>query len=186
MGISVSAEGISMPIWSAYEHPEGLFDEIVDLANSPRLVSADITKALLSMPPHKLGDLCNRADSMFRRMGVTFNVYGDRHGVEKILPFDPIPRVIDAETWARLEAGLIQRVCALNEFLADIYGDGCILKDGLVPRDLIVGCPQFRYGAMGIRPPLGNFVTVAGIDLIRRPDGRFFVLEDNLRTPSGV
>jgi uncharacterized circularly permuted ATP-grasp superfamily protein len=186
MRISVSEEGISMPVWSAYEHPEGLFDEMVDLANSPRSVSADITKALLSMPPHKLADLCNRADSMFRRMGVTFNVYGDRRGVEKILPFDPIPRVIDAETWAGLEAGLIQRVRALNEFLADIYGDGCIMKDGLVPRHLILGCPQFRCGAMGIRPPLGNFVTVAGIDLIRGPDGRFFVLEDNLRTPSGV
>jgi uncharacterized circularly permuted ATP-grasp superfamily protein len=138
------------------------------------------------MPASKLGDLCNRADSMFRRMGVTFNVYGDLHGVEKIFPFDPIPRVIDADTWAGLEAGLIQRVRALNAFIADIYGDGCIMKDGVVPRDLILGCPQFRRGAVGIRPPLGNFVTVAGIDLIRGPDGRFFVLEDNLRTPSGV
>ncbi len=175
-----------MPVWSAYEHPRGLFDEMVDLANSPRSVSADITKSLLSMPPHKLGDLCDRAESMFRRMGVTFNVYGDQHGVEKIFPFDPIPRVIDADTWAGLEAGLIQRVRALNLFIADIYGDGCIIKDGLVPHDLILGCPQFRRGAVGIRPPLGNFVTVAGIDLIRGPDGRFFVLEDNLRTPSGV
>ena len=175
-----------MPVWSAYAHPEGLFDEMVDLANSPRSVSADITKGLLSMPSNKLGDLCNRADSMFRRMGVTFNVYGDRHGVEKIFPFDPIPRVIDADTWAGLEAGLIQRVRALNAFIGDIYGEGAIMKDGLVPRDLILGCPQFRRGAMGIKPPLGNFITVAGIDLIRGPDGRFFVLEDNLRTPSGV
>ena len=75
---------------------------------------------------------------------------------------------------------------ALNAFLADVYGDGCILSDGVVPRDLVLGCPQFRRAAVGIKPPLGNFVTVAGIDLVRGADGRFYVLEDNVRTPSGV
>ena len=119
-------------------------------------------------------------------MGVTFNVYGEQRGVERIFPFDPIPRVIDAQTWAELEAGLIQRVRALNAFVGDVYGEGAIMKDGVVPRDLVLGCPQFRRAAVGIKPPLGNFVTVGGIDIVRGADGRFMVLEDNVRTPSGV
>jgi uncharacterized circularly permuted ATP-grasp superfamily protein len=123
---------------------------------------------------------------MFRRMGVTFNVYGEQRGVERIFPFDPIPRVIDAETWTALEAGLIQRLRALNAFVGDVYGEGAIMKDGIIPRDLVLGCPQFRRAAVGIKPPLGNFVTVGGIDIVRGADGRFMVLEDNVRTPSGV
>jgi uncharacterized circularly permuted ATP-grasp superfamily protein len=96
------------------------------------------------------------------------------------------PRIIDAETWTELEAGLIQRVRALNAFIGDVYGEGAIMNDGIVPRDLVLSCPQFRREAVGIRPPLGNFITVAGIDIVRGTDGRFFVLEDNVRTPSGV
>src|ERR1019366_5308091 len=178
--------GTSVPIWSAYPRREGLFDEMVELAKSSRAVGSNITRALLSMPPAKLLELRSRAEIMFRRMGVTFNVYGDQRGVERIFPFDPIPRVIDAQTWAELEAGLIQRVRALNAFVADVYGAGAIMNDGVIPRDLVLGCPQFRRAAVGIRPPLGNFVTVGGIDIVRGADGRFMVLEDNVRTPSGV
>ncbi|HVN27187.1 MAG TPA: circularly permuted type 2 ATP-grasp protein [Candidatus Binataceae bacterium] len=138
------------------------------------------------MQPKKLMELCSRAEIMFRRMGVTFNVYGEQRGVERIFPFDPIPRVIDAPTWAELEAGLIQRMRALNAFVADVYGKGAIMNDGVIPRDLVLGCPQFRRAAAGIKPPLGNFVTVGGIDIVRGADGRFMVLEDNVRTPSGV
>jgi uncharacterized circularly permuted ATP-grasp superfamily protein len=184
---SVAETGTSAPVWSAYPHREGPFDEMVDeLAKSPRSVCSNITRALLSMPPERLAELCARAAIMFRRMGVTFNVYGEQPGVERIFPFDPIPRVIDAETWAELEAGLIQRIRALNAFVADVYGDGAIMKDDVIPRDLVLECPQFRRAAVGIRPPLGIFVTVAGIDIVRGADGRFMVLEDNLRTPSGV
>jgi uncharacterized circularly permuted ATP-grasp superfamily protein len=131
-------------------------------------------------------ELCSRAEIMFRRMGVTFNVYGEQRGVERIFPFDPIPRVITAQEWAELEAGLIQRVRALNAFVADIYAEGDIMNDRVIPRDLVLGCPQFRRAAVGIKPPLGNFVTVGGIDIVRGADGRFMVLEDNVRTPSGV
>ena len=186
MDSTVSETGRTVPVWAAYKTDASVFDEMLDLTSQPRAGCGGVIDTMFSMAPAQFTEICARADRMFRRMGVTFNVYGAADGSERIFPFDPIPRVIDAETWAGLEAGLIQRVRALNEFLADIYGDGCIMKDGLVPRDLIFGCPQFRCGAMGIRPPLGNFVTVAGIDLIRGPDGRFFVLEDNLRTPSGV
>ena len=174
------------PIWAAYKSGEGVFDEMLDLARSERSGCQPTAKALFSMPPDWFAEISGRAQQMFRRMGVTFNVYGAADGTERIFPFDAIPRVIDADTWATLEAGLIQRVRALNMFVADVYGDGNILSDGIVPRDLVLGCPQFRRAAAGIKPPLGNFITVAGIDLVRGVDGRFYVLEDNVRTPSGV
>ena len=174
------------PVWAAYKSGEGVFDEMLDLARSERSGCQPTAKALFSMPPDWFAEISGRAQQMFRRMGVTFNVYGAADGTERIFPFDAIPRVIDADTWATLEAGLIQRVRALNMFVADVYGDGNILSDGIVPRDLVLGCPQFRRAAAGIKPPLGNFITVAGIDLVRGADGRFYVLEDNVRTPSGV
>ena len=175
-----------MPSWAAYLPADGAFDEMLDLARRPRFGCEPVTDAMSAMPPERFANLCDRANLMFRRKGVTFNVYGSADGVERIFPFDPIPRVIDAATWANLEAGLIQRVRALNAFLSDIYGDAAILSDGVVPRDLVLGCSQFRRTAAGIKPPLGNFITVAGIDLVRGTDGRFYVLEDNVRTPSGV
>src|SRR5713226_8200717 len=174
------------PVWAAYKSGEGMFDEMLDLASSERNGCQPTAKALFSMPPDWFAEISGRAQQMFRRMGVTFNVYGGADGVERIFPFDPIPRVIDADTWATLEAGLIQRVRALNMFVADVYGEGSILADGIVPHDLVLGCPQFRRAAVGIKPPLGNFITVAGIDLVRGADGRFYVLEDKARTPSGV
>jgi len=123
---------------------------------------------------------------MFRTMGVTFNVYGADEGSERIFPFDPIPRIIAVPVWAELEAGLIQRARALNAFVADIYAEAQIVRDGIIPRDLIVGSQQFRHPATGIQRPGGIYITVAGIDLVRGADGRFHVLEDNVRTPSGV
>src|SRR5271155_4421300 len=186
MTSTVSETGKTVPFWAAYKTDASVFDEMLDLSSQPRSGCAAVIEAMFSMPPAQFTEICARADRMFRRMGVTFNVYGAADGSERIFPFDPIPRVIDAETWATLEAGLIQRVRALNAFVADVYGDGCILSDEVVPRDLVQGCPQFRRAAVGIKPPLGNFVTVAGIDLVRGVDGRFYVLEDNVRTPSGV
>jgi uncharacterized circularly permuted ATP-grasp superfamily protein len=174
------------PLWAAYRSRDGVFDEMLDISKRPGSGCSSIADALFATAPDRLADLSVRAETMFRRMGVTFNVYGEEAGTERIFPFDPIPRVIDAETWRELEAGLIQRVKALNAFVADVYGAGEIMKDGVVPRDLVLGCPQFRRAAVGIRPPRNNFVSVAGIDLVRGSDGRFYVLEDNARTPSGV
>src|SRR6202161_694099 len=186
MDSTVSETGKTVPVWAAYKTDASVFDEMLDLSSQPRVGCEHVIEAMFSMPPAQFTEICARADRMFRRMGVTFNVHGPRDGSEPIFPFDPIPRVIDASTWATLEAGLIQRVRALNAFVADVYGEGCVLSDGVVPRDLVLGCPQFRRAAVGIKPPLGNFVTVAGIDLGRGADGRFYVLEDNVRTPSGV
>src|SRR6266404_7799778 len=186
MAAIVLETSTATPVWAAYKSGEGMFDEMLDLASSERNGCQPTAKALFSMPPDWFAEISGRAQQMFRRMGVTFNVYGGADGVERIFPFDPIPRVIDSDTWATLEAGLIQRVRALNMFVADVYGEGNILADGIIPRDLVLGCPQFRRAAVGIKPPMGNFVTVAGIDLVRGADGRFYVLEDNVRTPSGV
>jgi len=172
---------------AGYRPLEGsFFDEMFGPDFVPRPGCERIVGDLLALEPARVAELRARADRMFLRMGVTFNVYGDESGAERIFPFDPVPRVIDATTWEMLEAGLAQRVRALNAFVADVYGEAQILHDGVVPRDLIVGSPQFRHAMVGVKPPRGVFITVAGIDLVRGEDGRFYVLEDNVRTPSGV
>jgi uncharacterized circularly permuted ATP-grasp superfamily protein len=174
------------PVFAAYRSPSGMFDEMFAAAGGPHPWCAPMALSLLEMNGAEFASLRAQAERMLLRMGVTFNVYGQTQGAERIFPFDPIPRIIDAETWHTLEAGLIQRVRALNAFVADIYGEAHILKDGLVPHDLILESSQYRRGAVGITPPGGTFITVAGIDLVRGADGRFYVLEDNARTPSGV
>lgn len=124
-------------------------------------------------------------DALFRG-GVTFSVYSDARGQEKIFPFDLIPRVIAAQTWTTIERGLIQRVAALNMFLADLYDGQRILREGAIPAELVLGTAGYLEELRGIRPREGVFVHIAGIDLVRGADGGFLVLEDNLRTPSGV
>jgi uncharacterized circularly permuted ATP-grasp superfamily protein len=163
-----------------------IFSGVFDREGYPRAGSSRVLAEFLATHADKFDEIRARADQMFLNEGVTFKVYGDSAGAERIFPFDPIPRVIDAETWAELEAGLLQRVRALNAFVADVYDEGCILKDGVVPADLIKTSSQFRHAAVGIKPPHGVYITVAGIDLVRGADGRFYVLEDNARTPSGV
>ena len=186
VSIDASRAGMHAPVFAAYQPPSGMFDEMFAAAARPHPWCAPIASSLLEMDGTEFASLRAQAERMLLRMGVTFNVYGQTQGAERIFPFDPIPRIIDAETWRTLEAGLIQRVRALNAFVADIYGEAHILKDGLIPHDLILESSQYRRGAVGITPPGGTFITVAGIDLVRGADGRFYVLEDNARTPSGV
>src|SRR5690606_35881057 len=118
--------------------------------------------------------------------GITFTVYTQKDAIDRILPFDVIPRVISAETWKTVERGVIQRVTALNLFLQDIYHDQKILRDGVVPRDLVLGNKNYCQQMQGIDVPLGTYVHINGTDLVRGDDGRFVVLEDNARCPSGV
>ncbi|MGY2896089.1 circularly permuted type 2 ATP-grasp protein [Deinococcus sp. UYEF24] len=125
-------------------------------------------------------------DLAFRNQGITFTVYGDASGTERTFPFDPVPRIIPASEWAHVEAGLKQRVLALNAFLRDIYGPGEILKDGVVPRELVYTSSHFRREVHGIKVPLGLYTHIVGTDLIRDEKGEYLVLEDNLRSPSGV
>ena len=125
-------------------------------------------------------------DLLLRNQGVTFTVYSDKAGIEKVFPFDPIPRLISAEEWERVERGLIQRTEALNLFLRDIYGEQVILRDGLIDPELIYGASFFRREMIGMQPPRGIYTHVVGTDIIRDTDGTFLVLEDNARNPSGV
>ncbi len=126
------------------------------------------------------------ADLLFRRVGITFNVYGDTSGTERLIPFDLVPRIIPAAEWAMLERGLRQRVAALNAFLHDIYHGGEILAAGKVPSEKVLQHPQYRQLMKGLEVPGGIYSHIAGIDLVRTGEGEYCVLEDNLRTPSGV
>ncbi len=138
--------------------------------------------------PEELHQRHRQADLLFRRMGVTFAVYGDNNmgGVERLIPFDIIPRILTAEDWNLLSAGLIQRVQALNAFVRDVYHDQEILKAGLIPPDLVHHNRLFRAEMVNFEPPGGIYINIAGIDVVRTGANQFHVLEDNLRTPSGV
>ena len=136
-----------------------------------------------------MGELLARqhtADQTFVNRGVTFTVYSDNRGTEKIFPFDLLPRIVPAHEWAHLERGLTQRMAALNHFLADIYGPQRILQEGIVPREMVETSKHFRREMVGFAMPRGLFVHINGTDLIRDEAGTYRVLEDNLRTPSGV
>nr|WP_044129708.1 circularly permuted type 2 ATP-grasp protein [Rudanella lutea] len=134
-------------------------------------------------------DLVSRqhaAERALMAMGITFNVYSEGEGTERIMPIDIIPRIIEAAEWARLEQGLIQRIKALNLFIHDVYNNQHILNDGVVPRDLIESSKCFLQPCIGLRPPKDIWCHITGTDLIRGDDGQYMVLEDNLRCPSGV
>src|ERR1700735_3078814 len=126
------------------------------------------------------------AKRLFMSQGITFTVYSSGEGIEKIFPFDIIPRIITATEWAYIEGGIKQRLKALNLFLKDVYNNQFILKDGIVPVEMIYSCPHFLREMHGFPVPHDIYVHIAGIDLIRDHDGTFYILEDNLRTPSGV
>ena len=126
------------------------------------------------------------ADLIFRRTGITFSVYGDETGTERLIPSDVVPRIIDAEDWDRLELGLTQRVKAINRFLSDIYHKQDILRAGLIPADQILVNQQYQVAMVGVRVPHQTYAHIVGVDLVRHNDGDFYVLEDNLRVPSGV
>lgn len=126
------------------------------------------------------------AAELFMSQGITFTVYSENEGIERIFPFDIIPRIITGSEWNHIEKGIQQRIKALNLFLKDIYNEQEIVKDGVIPAELIASCPHFTREVFGIKVPFDIYVHIAGIDLIRGDDGTFYILEDNLRTPSGV
>ncbi|HXN23773.1 MAG TPA: circularly permuted type 2 ATP-grasp protein [Candidatus Dormibacteraeota bacterium] len=152
----------------------------------PRAHYQALYKRLLRLPPDKLRRSQQAADLSFLHEGITFTVYGNKEGTERIFPNDLVPRIIPAQEWALIEKGLTQRITALNLFLNDLYHDGRILKDGVVPRELVCSCRHFRREMRELEVPRGNYVSICGTDLVRLPDGSFAVLEDNLRIPSGV
>jgi uncharacterized circularly permuted ATP-grasp superfamily protein len=162
--------------------PQRAYDEFVDGDGAPR--HPNLAHRLVN-----LTDLSGRqktAEVQLREKGITFAVYGHREGTEKIWPFDLVPRVIAALEWRMIEAGLIQRIRALNLFLDDIYGNKQILHDGVVPYDLVMTATTYRPQMEGFRPPKGVWTHITGTDLVRDAAGDIYVLEDNLRCPSGV
>jgi uncharacterized circularly permuted ATP-grasp superfamily protein len=158
------------------------WDEMFEAPGVPRAAARTLHDALQSLPPDEFEARCAARDRGFRDRGITFQLSGE----ERPFPLDLVPRVIPEDEWTILAAGVVQRVKALEALLADLYGAGHILDDGVLPRSLVTTSQHFHRTAFGIEPPNGVRIHVAGIDVVRGDDGRFYVLEDNIRCPSGV
>ena len=162
------------------------FDEMTLPDGKARDAYGRLARWLEGAPSELLSSRRSQAELLFRRIGITFAVYGDKDATERLIPFDLVPRIFAREEWQRLETGLVQRVKALNMFLGDVYGARHILRAGIVPSDLVYRNPQYRPEMVGHPMPHGVYVHIAGIDIVRVDDKDFYVLEDNARTPSGV
>ena len=182
------------PVERSREHSDPLsgyrpgpgYDELIDPSGTPRPAAQGLWRHLSSLSPPALAARQQAADEEIRRIGVTFQAGETRDDQDRPWPFDVIPRIIDASEWARIRAGLIQRLRALNSFIDDVYHDQRSIRDGVVPGDVVVSSPNFRPECIGVHPPGGIWAHICGSDLVRGEDGTFYVLEDNLRVPSGV
>ena len=171
--------------FNQYSPINGVWDEMYGVGS----IRDHYSKVIDYLSRESAEDLARKeelAKRLFMSQGITFTVYSSGEGIEKIFPFDIIPRIITAAEWAFVEKGIKQRLNALNLFLKDVYNSQFIVKDGIVPIDIIYSCPHFLREMYQLRVPYDIYVHIAGIDLIRDHDGTFYVLEDNLRTPSGV
>jgi uncharacterized circularly permuted ATP-grasp superfamily protein len=169
----------------SYEFGTG-YDEIFEAPGVPRAHCRAVVEALRTLTDADLTEARQRADLAFVNLGITFTVYSESEGIERIFPFDLVPRVIAQDEWRRVEQGLKQRILALNWFIQDVYNEGRIISAGLVPAEAVYASPNYRPEMRGFTPPNGAWVHIAGIDLVRDADGTIYVLEDNARTPSGV
>ena len=165
---------------------EGFYDEMLAPDGSARPAAQMLMERIESFPEGELARRQIAAEYALLRMGITFNVYADEQGIEKIFPFDLIPRIIDASEWDWIERGLKQRILALNLFIDDVYHDQKILKDGVVPADVVLSSERYLEPCIGLDPPRGVWCHITGTDLVRDGDGQIYVLEDNLGCPSGV
>lgn len=168
-----------------YALPTGMWDEMM-APGSIRAPYKTLLQTLGNMSVESLQEKDIQAGELFMNQGITFTVYSDNAGIERIFPFDILPRIITRKEWQHIEAGIKQRLKALNLFLKDIYNEQQIIKDKVMPGWLIASCPHFTREVFGIQVPYDIYVHISGIDLIRGEDGTFYILEDNLRTPSGV
>ena len=165
---------------------EGFYDEMFAPDGSARPAAQMLMERIESFPDGELNRRQIAAEYALLRMGITFNVYADEQGIEKIFPFDLIPRIIGANEWNWIERGLKQRIHALNLFIDDVYHDQKILKDGVVPSDIVLSSERYLKQCIGLDPPRGVWCHITGTDLVRDSDGQIYVLEDNLGCPSGV
>ena len=160
------------------------YDEMFEARDALHEHYEPLLEHLAALPKDEVQRRKQAADLSFLNQGITFTVYGRNEGTERIFPYDLLPRIITAAEWAQVEKGLAQRITALNLFLKDIYNEGRILKDGVVPRELVYSCPQYRRQMQGLPVPRNVYVAICGTDLIRMQNGDFVVLEDNLRVPA--
>jgi uncharacterized circularly permuted ATP-grasp superfamily protein len=177
---------VDTPVQFSSYDTQGFCDEMFDGAGNPRPHARLLLETVESLSDGQLLRYKHAAERLLLEMGITFNVYGDSAGTERIFPFDLIPRIVPAAEWDHIERGLKQRVHALNAFIDDIYHDQKILRDGIIPREVILSAVSYRKQCHGLNPPWRVWCHIAGIDLVRDRDGVYYVLEDNLRVPSGV
>ncbi len=175
----------SLAPWPSYE-PGLFYDELVGPRGVPRAAAEALWRHFTDLGPDALAERQEAADREMRAIGVTFTVYEGATGVDRPWPFDIIPRVVPSDEWHVIESGLVQRLNALNLFIDDVYHDQRSVSSGIVPSELVAGSPNFRRECVGVDPPGGIWAHICGSDLIRDADGTVFVLEDNLRVPSGV
>ena len=171
--------------FSFYDFDPAVYDEMFVADGEPREHCRAVYEALKDLPDGDLNTIQERVTRSFSQEGITFTVYGDEEAEERIIPIDCVPRLLALAEWRELEAGLVQRIRTLNLFLADVYADCRVVRDGVIPADVILGCPQYRLAMRGVGVPNGVWVTICGTDIVRTNEG-FRVLEDNLRSPSGV
>lgn len=171
--------------WNSYD-AKGYYDELISSPGNARLPARQLTSHLNKLDDEEIQVRRDTAQAIIEQMGVTFTVYTEEGNIDRAWPFDIIPRIISAKQWAVLDAGLKQRLKALNRFIDDVYHDQHIVKDGIFPAHILEDSKNFRPECVGVSPPFGVWANICGTDLVRDETGKFFVLEDNLRVPSGV
>ncbi len=171
--------------WKEYQ-TQDLYDELITAAGRPRTAARNVCRYLSSLGDSELQERSHAAELAMHVMGITFTVYTEGTGIDRAWPFDIIPRIISAREWRRIEKGLKQRARALNHFIDDLYHQQNIIKDGVLPEALFAESENFRKQCLGIDAPMGIWAHICGSDLVRDKDGTLYVLEDNLRVPSGV
>ena len=179
-------EDSNVPVLNSNYELNQFFDEMFAASNQPRSHYQTLYERFAALSVGDLNEKARAADISFLYQGITFTVYSEEEGIERIFPFDLIPRIIPRREWDLLERGLTQRVLALNQFLHDVYHDQRIIKDKRIPPELVFGASNFRREMIGITAPRQIYAHIIGTDLIRDDEGNYFVLEDNLRSPSGV
>ena len=171
--------------WEKY-HSQEFFDELISSGGNPRIKAKAVVRLFKNMSESEMNARKKAAELAIRDMGVSFTVYSSERNIDRAWPYDIIPRIISAFEWEKISLGLKQRLKALNSFVDDVYNQQLILKEGIVPESLVIKSPNYKQECKGTSPPYGAWANICGTDLVRHSNGKFFVLEDNLRVPSGI
>src|SRR5262245_35662080 len=180
MGQTQSQDGANGSACFSKYQTQGFYDEMFDEAGRPRSECQLLYQRIRSISPEDLVRRQRAADRSMVQLGITFNVYGDTQGTERIIPFDIVPRIVGRSEWEVLERGLKQRITALNMLIDDLYHERRVVKDGVLPEHVAATATGFRPQCVGLNPPRGIWCHITGTDLVRDTDGQYYVLEDNL------